>query len=202
MLKKNGYYCFIHENNSKILTMMNGGSKRTLKIKDINYYYKNMDAVINTLKNPLERYNKAQAQISNMIKKIGGTGKIHGAIIDINFFNHVFLNPFDYSTTSYYAEDIIYKEVYANFEKLIENKCPQYYKNYKNLLNSKENALILKENAKSKKASTVYLETDIYSASREIKKMQRLNANILTIWPDGIDDSQSNIQASNYKKLN
>ena len=202
MLKKNGYYCFIHENNSKILSMMNGGSKRTLKIKDINYYYENMDTVVNMLATPLKQYTNAQIQISNMIKKIGGDGTIHGAIIDINFFNHVFLNPLDHSVTTYYAEDIIYKEVYPSFEKLLECKCPKLYKNYKSLLNSGENSLVLKENAKSKQAKTVYLSTDIYSASREIKKMQKLNANILTIWLDGADDNQYDIQASNLKKLN
>ena len=29
-----------------------------------------------------------------------------------------------------------------------------------------------------------YLETDIYKASREIKKMQKLNSNVLTTWYD------------------
>ena len=29
-----------------------------------------------------------------------------------------------------------------------------------------------------------YYDTDIYNASREISKMQRLNSNILTTWPD------------------
>ena len=32
--------------------------------------------------------------------------------------------------------------------------------------------------------SQEYLETDIYKASREIKKMQKLNSNVLTTWYD------------------
>ena len=30
----------------------------------------------------------------------------------------------------------------------------------------------------------IYLETDIYKASYEIKKMQKLNSNVLTTWHD------------------
>ena len=40
----------------------------------------------------------------------------------------------------------------------------------------------------SKKEVTIlpqsYLETDIYKASREVKKMQRLSSNILCTWPE------------------
>ena len=31
-----------------------------------------------------------------------------------------------------------------------------------------------------------YLETDIYKVSREIKKMQKLDANVLTTWYDSV----------------
>ena len=31
-------------------------------------------------------------------------------------------------------------------------------------------------------SAQIYLDTDIYKASREIKKMQKLNSNILSTW--------------------
>ena len=34
--------------------------------------------------------------------------------------------------------------------------------------------------------SKEYLETDIYKASREIKKMQKLSSNVLTTWYDNV----------------
>ena len=171
--------------------MMNGGSKRTLKINDVNYYYENMDVVIESLKNPFDIYSKAQRQISNVIKKIGGTGTIHGAIIDINYFNHIYLNPFDFSATPYFATDIIYKRVYPDLGRLLECHCPEYHQKYEILLKSGGGDLTLKTNEELLKAPKLYMNTDIYSASREIKKMQKLNSNILTIWPENIGDNQS-----------
>lgn len=190
MLKKNEYYCFIHQNKSGDLAMMNGGSKRTLKNKDVTYYYENMDVVIESLKNPFDIYSKAQRQISDLIKKFGGTGTIHGAIIDINCFNHIYLNPFDFSATPYFATDIIYKRVYPDLGKLLECHCPEFYEKYELLLKSGSGDLILKTNTELLKAPRLYMNTDIYSASREIKKMQKLNSNILTIWPDNVGDKQ------------
>ena len=201
MLKKNGYYCFIHENKSGDLTIMNSGSKRALKIKNINYYYKNMDMVITSLKNPFNIYSKAQEQISAMVKKIGGEGTIHGAIIDIDYFNHIYLNPFDFSATPYFATDIIYKKVYPSLEKLLESNCPEFHKKYEALLNSGEGDLILKTNTELLKAPKLYMNTDIYSASREIKKMQKLNSNILTIWLENDDDNSSSAPTKKHKYL-
>ena len=34
--------------------------------------------------------------------------------------------------------------------------------------------------------SDIYLDTDIYKTSREIKKMQKLSSNILSIWCEPI----------------
>lgn len=45
MLKKNGYYCFIHESKTGSLSMLNGGALKGLNVKDVNYYYDNMDDV-------------------------------------------------------------------------------------------------------------------------------------------------------------
>ena len=191
MLKRDGYYCFIHQNKSKDLAIMNGGSKRTLKSKDVNYYYENMDSVIASLKSPFDIYSKAQRQISGMIKKFGGTGTIHGAIIDINYFNHIYLNPFDFSATPYYATDIFYKRVYPDLGQLLECHCPEYYQKYEMLSNSGDGDIVLKTNTELLKAPKLYMDTDIYSASREIKKMQKLNSNILTLWPENIEGNKT-----------
>lgn len=194
MLKKNRYYCFIHKSQSYTLSIMNGGNKKGLKNSDINYYYENMDAVIASLKNPLDIYSNAQRQISSMIKKIGGDGTIHGAIIDIDFLNHIYLNPFDFSITPYYATDIIHKIVYPDLGNLLESNCPKYYEKYELLLKSGDSNLIMKSNSSSLKTPEVYLDTDIYSASREIKKMQKLDSNILTIWPENISEPPTAVQ--------
>lgn len=57
------------------------------------------------------------------------------------------------------------------------------------IINNTENeALIL---------SQEYLETDIYRASREMKKMQKLSSNVLTVWYDTAVEAKKCIHENN-----
>ena len=183
MLKKNGYYCFIKP-SKRGLSILNGGALKSLDINDINYYYENMDSQIALNKEPLERYSKYQQIVAYQVKKIGGSGKIHGSIVDIDFFNHIYVNPFNGNLSGYFAYDIVDKFVFANIPSLLSVKCPKLYDNYKKMIASNEsNALIVKgQSTKIVLKPTYYPSTDIYKASREIKKMQKLNNGILTVW--------------------
>lgn len=184
MLKKNGYYCFIHETPKGSLTILNGGARRTLHGHDIEYYFQNMDSVINNLKRPLDKYNKVQQEIATGIRNIGGSGNIHGCIIDIDFFNHIYVNPIDLKITPYYAMNMGNKWVYDSIPTLLEEKSPKLYQNYLKLITTeKDNQLTFySQNNIEIKTSYNYLDTDIYKDSRIIKKMQKLNNNILTVW--------------------
>ena len=185
MLKKNGYYCFIHETQAGVLQILNGGAIKKLRVKDVKYYYDNMDAMITYIRIPLDKYISYQKRISNEIKKIGGSGRIHGCIIDVDFYNHVYVNPGDMSVTAYWAYDVILKYIYSDIPTLLKEKCPILYSNYLLLLELQEktDSLVMAQpKNKISIAPQLYLETDIYRVSREIKKMQKLNSNILTTW--------------------
>ena len=183
MLKKNGYYCFIHKSRSGSLTILNGGAMKKLEIQDVQYYYDNMDAMISTIKTPLDKFTSFQRRIADMVKQIGGIGTIHGSIVDIDFFNHIYVNPFDLSITGYWASDIINKIVYPSIPALLEKNCPVMFGEYVKLLKgNSENPLALKQQTNITVLPQTYLDTDIYKASREIKKMQKLSLNILTYW--------------------
>ena len=86
--------------------------------------------------------------------------------------------------TSYWAIDIVNKQVYSDVSTLLKFKCPILYSNFKRMIEGeRENPLMIKQ--KKNEISLLpqeYLETDIYKASREIKKMQKLNSNVLTTW--------------------
>ncbi|MDE5789001.1 MAG: metallophosphoesterase, partial [Clostridia bacterium] len=182
MLKKSDYYCFIAKSNKGYLLILNGGNLKRLEHKDINYYFENIDKVISYIKTPLDKFTDYQKQIANEIKVIGGSGTIHGAIIDIDFFNHIFVNPLDLKTTAYWASDIVNKKIFNDTPTLLQHNCPTIYANYLKLIESKsENAIILKK-SEIVKMPSIYLDTDIYRASMEIKKMQKLSSNILSIW--------------------
>lgn len=183
MLKKNGYYCFIHEAQSGSLTILNGGAMKKLESISVQYYYDNMDAMITTIKTPLDQYNALQKRIADLIKKIGGDGTIHGCIIDIDFYNHIYVNPIDSTMTGYWAPDIINKVVYPSIPALLEKRCPRIFNQYVKLLDgNSENPFTLKQYTNIASSPQKYLDTDIYRASREIKKMQKLSSNILSSW--------------------
>lgn len=183
MLKKNGYYCFISKSRSGSFTILNGGAMKKLEIQDVQYYYDNMDTMISTIKTPLDKFTSYQKRIADMVKQIGGSGTIHGSIIDIDFYNHIYVNPFDLSIIGYWASDIINKIVYPSIPVLLEKNCPVIFSKYVKLLKgNSENPLALKQQTNITVLPQTYLDTDIYKASREIKKMQKLDKNILTSW--------------------
>lgn len=185
MLKRNGYYCFIHKSKSASLSILNGGTLRKLKEKDVHYYYNNMIRVISYIHKPLDVFSKFEKQISDEIKKIGGNGNIHGCIVDIDFYNHVYVNPIDMTVTGYWAQDIIFKQVYPSVLSLLREQRPELYDKYLKLIdeNDKNRGIIGSEiDCNLLILSNMYLDTDIYKASREIKKMQKLSSNILSIW--------------------
>lgn len=187
MLKKKGYYCFIHKSKQNSLSILNGGALKRLDNKDIRFYYENMDIVLTTIKDPLDKYTSYQEAISNEIKKLGGYGTIHGCIIDIDFFNHIYVNPFDGTVTGYWASDIVNKLIYPTVPSLLEAQCPSLYEAYKKMISGdvKKNLPVLSGQTGSSLAlkPVSYLDTDIYKASREIKKMQKLRSNVLSTWP-------------------
>lgn len=180
MLKRNGYYMFILQNTNKNLCILNGGASKKLTNSSIDYYYENMTETISYIKSPLDKYTEYQKQIANKIKSIGGSGYIHGAIIDIDFFNHIYVNPFDSTITAYWASDIVNKKIYKNIPSLLQKNCPQIYNNYIKLLN--ETGFNANNDTNVANVPVTYLSTDIYKASREIKKMQKLESNVLSIW--------------------
>lgn len=185
MLKRNGYYCFIHESKSGSLAILNAGALKRLEEKDINYYYAHMDDVILYLRKPLDKYMSKQQRISEEIRKLGGAGTIHGCIIDIDWYNHIYLNPIDLTVTGYWALNMIDKIVYPDVPTLLETKCPAIYDNYmKFSKGDKKNPLVPSKNRKGVLGvlPQEYLSTDIYKASREIKKIQKLTSNILSSW--------------------
>lgn len=183
MLKKNGYYCFLIRTERGDLGILNGGAVKTLAYPNVQYYYDRMDAMIAKIENPLARYSDFQKKIADLIIRIGGQGRIHGCIIDIDFYNHIYVNPVDSAVVGYWASDIITKKVYPSVSALLKMERPDLYQNYLNFLGKDTNNWIALETKSSlSQAPECYFDTDIYRASREVRKMQKANMNILSAW--------------------
>lgn len=190
LLKKKGYYCFIMRSFSDRLYILNGGSIEKLQCNVIEYYYDNMDFQIAKIKNPLSRYKKIQEKISAEVKSFGGSGKIHGAIVDIDFFCHLYVNPLDMKVTPYYATDIVNKYAYMNVPSLLKNRSPELFVNYEKLIADKlsKTAMVVYSFSEMdiQNKTVPYESTDIYKVSRKLKQMQKLNHNILSTWTQDI----------------
>ena len=164
---------------------MSGGALKRATYQDIQYYYDNMEKQIAHIKEPLMIYTSYQKRIAEYVKNIGGQGSIHGCIIDIDYYCHLFINPFDGKVTAYSAEDMKYKLAYPSFATLLEMECPLLYANYKNTLENTPNALKVPANIDVTAEPVLVLETTIYKASREIRKLQKLNTGVLAVWYEG-----------------
>ena len=82
--------------------------------------------------------------------------------------------------------NMIDKYVYPDIVSLLKDSLPEMYARYEQLLSGRDNTPVLYEqgNTDISKQPQVYLDTDIYKASREVNKLQRLESNILTTWYD------------------
>lgn len=102
MVKRGELYMFFLDGKS--LYILNGGR---IKKADhpIEYYYEHLAEYVSRTEQVFIPYRAALAQISKEVKSFGGTGKTHGSIVDIDYYSHIFLDPFTGIATPYFALD-------------------------------------------------------------------------------------------------
>lgn len=193
MLKKNNIYMFLSESLYS-LCLLNGGQKRKLNNSDIHYYYDNMESYCNKVKEIMSPYNNIMVQLSNEVKKFGGSGTVHGCIVDISWFSHLYVNPYDGKITPYWAINIMGRDVYKNIRLLLEEKEPELYNKYL-LENHEGNLNLLAIDGNNKKSLTIkeavmprwVWGTEIYQPSKIMRSIQYvLQQNIIRIWNDDL----------------
>lgn len=186
MIKKNLSFCFfvkLKENSN--LLLLNGGHIKNVGCHDLNYFYENIDIYTNAVNKFLEKYSKIQKDIAKEVKSFGGEGTIHGCIIDIDYYNHLYLNPFDLKLTPYYATSMIDKYVYKNIYSLLKHRNRELFILYTQNQNLKY--LSFDTNNNIVKPGTKNKETTIYSISRIIYSLQyTTNFNIIRFWDDSL----------------
>lgn len=190
LIKNSSYHMFIIENKKGTFLLLNGGAVKTLENNDLNYYYDNVREYSRSVEKYLLEYNKYLNFVSEVIKSIGGTGRVHGSIVDIDFYNHLFVNPFDYQITPYYALSIQKKWFYMDTLSLLKDQCNDCYNNYlkleeKSLINI--NNVLLKVNNKITNQPQFEEDTEMYRISRVIKNLQYItNDKIIRVWNESI----------------
>lgn len=195
MIKKDIYYMFFSESiKTKSLCILHGGQRRKA-LYNLEYYFIHFEEQIQLqcywLKDNWYNYMK---KVSEYIQNIGGTGYIHGAIIDIDFTNHVFINPFDGSIMPYFSpitnNGAIERFAYKSIPELIINHCPELvYDEKKYPIDFPlKYALIDNNNTQLTKEENEIMD---YKLNREFgHKIQRaIENNIISVW---IDKTENN----------
>ncbi len=190
MLKREGTYMFIMTSPKGTMQILNGGAIKNAGGHTLEYFYENLVPYSKSIKMFLSQFDEFQKNVSKEIKSIGGDGRIHGSIVDIDFYNHLYLNPLDGTITPYFAYSMIDKYVYKNLPSLLKYECPKIFANYeKKLLGDKNNnALVVANTNLTVTKSRTYVDsTEMYKVSRILKGLQfTTKYNIVRLWNDTI----------------
>lgn len=60
------------------------------------------------------------------------SGKVHGCIIDLDYHNHIYVNPYDGTIAPYFAPSKYIRNVYKNIASLLSEKRPDMIEDFKN----------------------------------------------------------------------
>ncbi|MBR4314200.1 MAG: hypothetical protein IKP66_04745, partial [Lachnospiraceae bacterium] len=163
--------------------------------KDINYYYNNMVYISMLINSKITQIQTLLNKISRFVKDFKGNGRIHGTIIDIDWYNHLYFNVKDRENDKkiycYYAPDMVKHFVYDNLISLLSDKRKDLLDTYVKLINSKNENELIPINAVNdlavNKNSQIYDSTQMYKISKQLIKLQyTFNQNVLRIWNDDL----------------
>lgn len=195
MLKREESYMFLMTTLKGKLEILDGGAIRSAGNHTLEYFYKNLLNYSRSIKMYLSNFNEVQKQVSKVVRSIGGSGHIHGCIVDIDFYNHLYLNPFDGSITPYFAYSIIEKYVYKNLLSLLKNQCPTLFLDYeRKYLGNKTTEVLMpfEDNNTITDEAICVTSTEMYSVSRIIKKLQYTTEySIVRSWNDSLVSESS-----------
>lgn len=141
-------------------------------------------------------YRNALDKIAAEVKRFGGSGYVHGSIVDIDFYNHIYLDPFDGYLMPYFAFDVAGRREFRSVQELLESSpLPAMGSDGKPLLSAYTKLLdaggmsilvpTVKEDALAVVPKEVLDEKDIYAPSRVMKSIQYLlDKGVVRVWND------------------
>lgn len=122
------------------------------------------------------------------MKKIGGSGIIHGCIVDISFETHIQVDPYSGELKFYHSPRMGIMKTYDGLMQLLEEKNPVLFENAKKLLDFGDSELLsLRVQNYSNMYEKIDIANSIYAVSNKINQIQRLfDRRVLRAWDDNI----------------
>ena len=178
---------------SKLIDAVKNNNKKMLK-----EYFDEYDLLISD-KYLISSDLNSGNQIKHNSVKNSSNSSFHGCIIDIDFFNHIFINPFDGTISPYFAKSTVMRYIYKNVQSLLVAKRPDLlhmfnraieYKNNSqnnNMISSQNNVLSIFNKHQISKKVIKETSTDIYKINLKMVKYQKiLDHNLIVFWNEDI----------------
>lgn len=191
VLKQDGYVGFFLTSPNGVYICNGGHIRKIGEPEPLDRYMENFMAVINKYITVLSPLRRIQERLAAYVKSFGGTGRIHGTIVDINFENHVMINTSDGTLTFYNSPVFGLVKTYPDIGTLLHVHCPGLEAAYLKVGNSQ--LVPLKKELSDTKSS--YEHVDIknsqYAVSRRVNALQRLfDKHILRDWNPRLETRQ------------
>lgn len=195
MVKRAESYMFFHRSSDGgSLHLLVGGSIRNLEKQDLGYYFENLHLYVDAIRFLFAPYVAALGKISEEVRNIGGDGYIHGCIVDIDWFNHIYLDPLDGKASFYYATDTTNRVTFKNAAALI-SKSPCIDENvrahYRTAIGNGEISLLprlgIEKDGICASVATKTSGSSMYNSSRIMKSIQYAIENgVVRIWNEDV----------------
>lgn len=195
-LKQKGIYMFMLQYGIG-LYLLRGGQKLNV-FHGLEYYTANLEKYVEKIQAAFSPYRNALDKISAEVKRFGGSGYVHGSIVDIDYYNHIYLDPFDGYLMPYFALDVTDRREFRSVQELLESSpIPALGSDGKPLLSAYTKLLdaggvsilapTVKEDALAVVPMEVLDEKNIYAPSRVMKSIQYLlDKGVVRVWNDAV----------------
>lgn len=202
VLKRDGMYMFVLKSLMSYCLMVGGARKRLTR--NIQYYYDNLSNYVQRVRDVIEPYKRLMQQIAKEVQMFGGCGIIHGCIVDISVFSHIYINPFDGKMTAYWAINTLSRIAYKDVESLLADQELELYENFKKILKRNMLPVIQKYQTESLDCSKLVtipqwvFGTEMYSPSKIMRSVQYIwDQDVIRIWDDNVlNNDMLQIEAS------
>lgn len=195
-LKQKGIYMFMLQHGLG-LYLLRGGQKLNV-FHGLEYYAANLEKYVEKIQAAFRPYRNALDKIAAEVKRFGGSGYVHGSIVDIDFYNHIYLDPFDGYLMPYFAFDVTGRREFHSVQELLgSSPVPALGSDGKPLLLAYTKLLdtggvsilapTVKEDALAVVPMEVLDEKNIYAPSRVMKSIQYLlDKGVVRVWNDAV----------------
>ena len=179
------------------LYLLRGGQKLNV-FHGLEYYAANLEKYVEKIQAAFRPYRNALDKIAAEVKRFGGSGYVHGSIVDIDYYNHIYLDPFDGYLMPYFALDVTDRREFRSVRELLESSPfpalgsdgTPMLSAYTKLLDAGGVSILaptVKEAALAVVPMEILDERNIYAPSRVMKSIQYLlDKGVVRVWNDAV----------------